>query len=103
MEPDRVIRILQVGMSPYYGGTESFIMNQYCEIDRTKIQFDFLNVYQREIACQKKIVAMGGNIYYLDMARNHGIRGYHKNLDDFFLNTQQNLMQCIVIFNRSLI
>lgn len=84
VEPDRVIRILQVGMSPYYGGTESFIMNQYCEIDRTKIQFDFLNVYQREIACQKKIVAMGGNIYYLDMARNHGIRGYHKNLDDFF-------------------
>lgn len=81
---DRIIRILQVGMSPYYGGTESFIMNQYRAIDKNKIQFDFLNVYQEKIACQDEIEDLGGNIYYLDMARHHGLKAYHKNLNRFF-------------------
>ena len=70
-----VIRVLQIGMSPYYGGTESFVMNLYRAIDKTKVQFDFLNVYNEKIACQDEIESMGGSIYYLDMARHGGIRG----------------------------
>lgn len=84
MSKDKLIRILQVGMSPYYGGTEAFLMSQYRAIDRTKIQFDFLNVYNEKIACQDEIETLGGNIYYLDMARHHGMRAYYKKLDEFF-------------------
>lgn len=84
MKTEKPIRILQVGMSPYYGGTESFIMNQYRKIDKSKIQFDFLNVYKEKIACQDEIERLGGNIYFLDMARRNGLKKYHKNLDDFF-------------------
>ena len=84
MAHKKVIRILQVGMSPNYGGTEAFLMSQYRAIDRTKVQFDFLNVYSEKIACQDEIEAMGGRIYYLDMARHHGIKRYHQNLDTFF-------------------
>lgn len=80
------IRVLQVGMSPYYGGTESFVMNQYRRIDKQKVQFDFLNVYNKKIACQDEIEAMGGKIYYLDMARHKGLKAYYKNLDEFFKN-----------------
>lgn len=84
MKCEEPIRILQVGMSPYYGGTEAFIMNQYRKIDREKIQFDFLNVYSTQIACQDEIKELGGKIFNIDMARHHGIRKYYKNLDDFF-------------------
>lgn len=77
-------RILQVGMSPYYGGTEAFLMTQYRKIDRTRIQFDFLNVYDCEIACQKEITDLGGRIYHLNMARHKGLRNYYRNLDRFF-------------------
>lgn len=84
MASDRIIRILQVGMSPYYGGTEAFLMSQYREIDKSKIQFDFLNVYDEKIACQDEIEKSGGKIYYLDMARHRGLNTYYKNLDLFF-------------------
>lgn len=89
MEQKKVIRILQVGMSPYYGGTEAFIMSHYRAIDRTIVQFDFLNVYSEKIACQDEIKNLGGHIYNLDMARHHGIMQYHHNLDVFFARNAQ--------------
>ena len=84
MNSNKVIRVLQVGMSPYYGGTESFIMNQYRCINKSRVQFDFLNVYDTEIACQQEIINMGGRIYHLDMSRRHGLRRYNENLKKFF-------------------
>lgn len=78
------LRILQVGMSPYYGGTESFVMNQYRKINREKIQFDFLNVFSEPIACEDEIRDLGGCIYHLNMSRRKGMKQYHKNLDTFF-------------------
>ena len=84
MESNKTIRVLQVGMSPYFGGTESFIMNQYRALDKSRVQFDFLNVYDEKIACQDEIEALGGNIYYLNMSRRNGIKAYYKSLDEFF-------------------
>lgn len=84
MIKENVVRVLQVGMSPYYGGTEAFLMSQYRAIDKSKVQFDFLNVYDKKIACQDEIESMGGKIYHLNMARHQGVRAYYKNLDDFF-------------------
>jgi len=81
---DKCIRVLQVGMSEYYGGTESFIMSQYRAVDRTKVQFDFLNVYKGKIACQDEIEALGGRIYSLDMSRRNGLKEYYGRLDSFF-------------------
>ena len=87
---NKPVRILQVGMSPYYGGTESFIMNQYRRIDKSLVQFDFLNVYKEKIACQDEIEALGGKIYYLDMARHKGLKAYYKNIDNFFKENASN-------------
>lgn len=43
-----VNRILVFGMTENPGGVESVIMNYYRNIDRTKIQFDFLcNFYEK--------------------------------------------------------
>ena len=78
------LRVLQVGMSPYYGGTESFVMNQYRKINRDAVQFDFLNVFNEPIACEDEIKALGGRIYPLNMSRRHGVRQYKKHLNAFF-------------------
>ncbi len=58
------IRIAIVGMTYNKGGIESFIMNVYRNIDRNKVQFDFLveNDYP-PIAYEKEIRSMGGRIF----------------------------------------
>lgn len=81
---DKPLRVLQVGMSPYYGGTESFIMSQYRKINREIIQFDFLNVFNEPIACEEEIKSLGGVIYNLNMSRRKGMKQYHRNLRAFF-------------------
>lgn len=59
-----MIRVLHVITGMGSGGAESMIMNWYRQIDRTKIQFDFLlrsneNIYIDEIE------EMGGRVYYM--------------------------------------
>ena len=85
MNEHRPIRILQVGMSPTYGGTEAFVMEQYRHIDRSAVHFDFLNVFSEVLACQSEIESLGGKIYYLNMSRREGMRQYRANIDAFFL------------------
>lgn len=73
MEP---IRILQVGMTSNYGGLESFVMNVYRNIDRSKIQFDFLTLHDTEIAYQDEILKMGGRIYPILYKRREFLKRY---------------------------
>ena len=40
-------RILIVGMHDKIGGVETFLMNYYRNINKEKIQFDFINMYER--------------------------------------------------------
>ena len=43
---DKPIRILVIGMHNEIGGVETFLMNYYRNIDKSKIQFDFVNMYE---------------------------------------------------------
>ena len=57
-------RILHTGMTPNYGGVEAVVMNWYRNIDREKIQFDFLARHDgAPIAYEQEIIDMGGHIY----------------------------------------
>ena len=79
------LRILQIGMSTNYGGTEAFLMNLYRNIDRTKYQFDFLNVYDEPLACQSEILSLGGNIYNLHLRRRQdGLKRYKRGIKKFY-------------------
>ena len=63
-ESYRPIRIAQWGMTAGRGGLESFVMNLYRHIDRTKIQFDFLEpVGMPRMAYEDEIEEMGGHVY----------------------------------------
>ena len=53
-EKEEPIRILQVVPNMNSGGIENFIMNVYRNIDRSKVQFDFLVHYQKESFLTKK-------------------------------------------------
>lgn len=58
-----IIRVLHRGMSYNYGGMETFIYNIYKNIDKSKIQFDFIVPENTKIAYENEIIKMGGRIY----------------------------------------
>ena len=60
----RPIHILQWGMTTGLGGIETFVMNVYRHMDRTKVQFDFLQGYHDgPLHFEDEIQSMGGTIY----------------------------------------
>jgi glycosyltransferase involved in cell wall biosynthesis len=64
------IRVLQIVGRMDRGGIETMIMNLYRNIDRDKVQFDFLAHYGREAAYNDEIRAMGGRIYEMPALKN---------------------------------
>ncbi|MFC5542451.1 glycosyltransferase [Ureibacillus suwonensis] len=63
-----MIKVLVFGMFTGIGGVETYLMNLYRNIDRTKIQFDFVvpgeNCYYEE-----EIKKLGGEIFYITPKR----------------------------------
>ena len=59
-------------------------MNTYRHLDRTKIQFDFLNVYDGDIAFSDEILSLGGRILSLKLKRRNGLMSYYKGIKRFF-------------------
>lgn len=71
----KTYRVLQFGMTYNPGGIESFIMNYYRHIDRQKIQFDFVNMYD-EIAYENEINLLGGKVYNITSFRSNPVKNY---------------------------
>lgn len=76
------IKVLQIIRHMNVGGAETFIMNLYRNIDRQKVQFDFL-VYGPGVF-DEEIKALGGRIYYMDYITKIGQTKYKKRLSKFF-------------------
>lgn len=79
---NEIIRVLHILHRLDMGGTENFIMNIYRNMDRSKVQFDFLvhgtSVFDSEVK------ELGGKIYYLSGYVNKlGITKYKKELKRF--------------------
>lgn len=73
MKENKPIRVLHILTGLASGGAESFIMNMYRHIDRSKVQFDFLlrssdNVYSEELE------AMGSKVYVTASFPSHFIK-----------------------------
>lgn len=77
------IRILQVVTYMGRGGLETMLMNYYRNIDRSKVQFDFLTHRSEKADYDDEIEALGGKIYHLPRL-NPFSRGYLSALDSFF-------------------
>ena len=70
-----MIRVLHVFGGLGSGGTESLIMSWYRNIDRTKIQFDFL-VRSAEDNYLEEIKSLGGRVFYTSSFPRHLIKNY---------------------------
>lgn len=63
---EKPIRVLQFIGSLDLGGSQSMIMNLYRNIDREKIQFDFVIDRKNETFHKKEIEAYGGKVFVFD-------------------------------------
>lgn len=96
-EGDEPIRVLQSVGAMNHGGIEHFIMNVYRKMDRSKVQFDFMERVNERCVFDDEIEAMGGRIFRCASPDRHPLRSgrfYRK----FFANHPE---YCIVHEHRS--
>ena len=79
------IRVLYWGMSSNIGGIESFIINVYRNIDRERVQIDFITSHDHEkIAFEDEIEAMGGKVYRVMYSESESLIKARTSLRKFF-------------------
>lgn len=76
------IRILHVVVNMNRGGAETLLMNLYRNVDRTKVQFDFLTC--KAGAYDSEITEMGGMIHRIPYVSEIGHAKYIQALNQFF-------------------
>ncbi|MGW5983729.1 glycosyltransferase family 1 protein [Bacillus mycoides] len=81
------LRVLHVVVNMNRGGAETLIMNLYRNIDRSKVQFDFLTC--KEGVFDEEVVKLGGKIHRIPYVTDVGHRGYIKALNTFFSSHPQ--------------
>ncbi len=59
-----MVRVLHVVDSMDRAGQETFIMNVYRAMDRSKVQFDFLQFQEGPADFDEEILALGGKLHY---------------------------------------
>lgn len=79
------VRILQVIGHMDRGGAETMIMNLYRNIDRSRIQFDFVQHYDKAAAFDQEILQLGGKIYHCPVYKPQTHRTYVHWWNEFFL------------------
>lgn len=80
---DFPIRILQISYGMDRGGAETLIMNIYRNIDRTKVQFDFLLHNPERTAYEDEIESLGGRIYHIPRFLGWNKFSYDRSLRSF--------------------
>lgn len=71
------IRVLQIGMTKNIGGLETYLMQQFDHLDKTKVMYDFVNITSEdEIVFKDKILQAGGRIYGVRSRHSNPIRHY---------------------------
>ena len=80
MEP---LRVLQIVPNMHSAGLENWLMNIYRNIDRDKVQFDFLVHYTKRFDFDDEIEKLGGKIYRLSV-REDNVKKYINDLEYFF-------------------
>ena len=86
-----MLRVLQIVTKMDRCGLETLLMNYYRNIDRSKVQFDFLTHREERGQYDDEIEQLGGNIYHVPHL-NPLSSGYYKALDDFFRTHPYNIV-----------
>jgi len=78
------LRVLHVLAGMNLGGAETFIMNVYRNIDRTKVQFDFILFRKEECEFNSEIRELGGKIYWIPRYNGKNHFKFKKAWNNFF-------------------
>jgi len=78
------IRVLHVLGTLNRGGAETMIMNIYHNIDRSKIQFDFIKHTNKKCDYDDEIIKLGGKIYSIPRYTGKNHLKYIESWNDFF-------------------
>lgn len=89
---NKPIRILQTGFTQNRGGIEVIIMNIYRNIDRGKVQFDFLDDC-KGIYFKEEIEAMGGRVISIPTRRENYFL-YHRILKELLSTGEYVAVHC---------
>lgn len=76
-------KVLHITSSLKKNGTETFIMNVFRNIDRTKISFDFLVFSKDRDGFYEEAISLGAEVFYVPTRRN-GLFLYYKSLNEFY-------------------
>lgn len=78
------IRVLHNIASLHFGGSQAFVMNIYNNIDREKVQFDFVVTPEERKGLYSQVEQMGGRIFVCPKYTGKNHFAYCKWWDDFF-------------------
>lgn len=80
-----MIRILHILHSMNRGGAEAMLMNYYRNIDRSRVQFDFLLTEQNRCLFEEEIESLGGKVYRIPLLRMNNPMSYISGVKKFLL------------------
>ncbi|MBR5498049.1 MAG: glycosyltransferase family 1 protein [Clostridia bacterium] len=87
------LRVLHIVTYMGRGGLETMIMNYYRNIDRSKVQFDFLVHRDFKADYDDEIESLGGRIYRISQLNPFSI-SYYKELNKFFSENRYKIVHC---------
>lgn len=83
------IRVLHFVPYLQAAGSETYIMNMYRNIDRNKVQFDFVVHSAKKSYYDDEIKKLGGNIYYMTIKDDKNIFKYIHDIRKLFKNHRE--------------
>lgn len=71
------VKVLQIGMTRNHGGLETYLMQQFTNIDRDKVVYDFVNITgEYDIVFKDKILDEGSKIYNVNSRHKNPLLHY---------------------------
>ncbi len=78
------IKVLEVCQRMEAAGVQSFLMNMYRNMDREKVQMDFLVHYKEDQFFDDEIMKLGGKVYKLSVREDYNLFKYFYELYKFY-------------------
>lgn len=86
------IRILHILQRMEAGGTQALLMNIYRNLDRKKVQFDFLVEYPNKEFYDDEIKSLGGKVYYTNVRNDYNLFKFQQTLKKIILDNQYKIV-----------
>lgn len=78
-----MFRILMIGLSPHTGGIETFILNYYQNMDKTKFIIDFVKRKEEKLLLEDELIANGSKVIYIPR-KYKNLKKYKEKINTLF-------------------